>query len=229
LVVANKDKTAIEFISGYPFVRDGEKLHLKITEIKEWNNKYEAAIVAETKGKQTVSFFDTKYYKNKEKYKIGNYYTFAISALGYNVECLKDKLFSFEGQKAVDWLAKIGKEPTITPNGEVEPIVFDLSELVSYLPQEDEFPDDAMFQSPVMTLEKISAFQVDLYKFKIQIFRDPDVFLDLYAKDSFFEKEPTTDDSLRGVIWLQGYLVEEVHSFNHLLVDSNGEPIIISH
>jgi len=228
LIVANRDKTANEFVSGYPFARVGEILQLKITEIKEWDNKYEAVIVTETKDGQTISFFDTKYYKNKGKYKIGNYYPFIVSALGYNVEFLKDKTFSFEGQKAVDWLAKIGKEPTFNNNGEVEPIVFDLSNLVSYFPRHDDYPDDAEFQSPISNVEKISAFQTGFYKFKIQIFREPDVFLDLYAKESFFERKPTNNDSLRGVIWLQGYLIEKDNSVFHSLIDSNGEPVIIS-
>ena len=83
LIVASRDKTSKELVSVYPFVRVGETLQLKIAEIKEWDNKYEAVIVAETKGEQTISFFDTKYYKNKEKYKIGDYYTFIVSALGY--------------------------------------------------------------------------------------------------------------------------------------------------
>jgi len=227
LIVTNRDKTANEFVSGYPFVRVGEKLQLKITEIKEWNNKYEAVIVAETKDEQTISFFDTKYYKNKEKYKIGNYYTFIVSALGYNIEILKDKSFSFEGQKAVDWLAKIGKEPTLDNEGQIEPVVFDLSNLVSYLPRHDDFPDDAEFQSPISSVEKVSAFQTDFYKFKIQLIRDPDVFVDLYAKESFFERKPTNEDSLRGVIWLQGYLEENDNNVNHSLMNSDGEPTII--
>jgi len=227
LIVTNRDKTANEFVSGYPFVRVGEKLQLKITEIKEWDNKYEAVIVAETKGEQTISFFDTKYYKNKEKYKIGNEYTFIISALGYNVEILKDKSFSFEGQKAVDWLAKIGKKPTLDDKGQIKPVVFDLSNLVSYLPRHDDFPDDAEFQSPISSVEKISAFQTDFYKFKIQLIRDPDVFVDLYTKESFFERKPTTDDSLRGFMWLQGYLIEYNNNKNNQLIGLDGEPTII--
>jgi len=228
LIVTNRDKTANEFVSGYPFVRDEEKLQLKITEIKEWDNKYEAVIIAETKDEQTVSFFDTKYYKNKEKYEIGSYYTFAVSALGYNVELLKDKTFSFEGQQAVDWLAKIGNEPTFDDKGDVEPVVFDLSKLVAYFPQQA-FPDDAEFQSPISAIEKTSVFQVDFYRFKIQILRDPDIFLNVYAKESFFDSKPTTDDSLRGFMWLQGYLVETDSPMNHPLIDSSGEPVIITH
>lgn len=208
LIAAKRDKTSNVLVSAYPFVRNGEKLSLKIIKINEWSNKYEATIVTKTKDEQIISFFDTKYYKNKEKYKIGDYYTFSVSALGYNVEILKNKSLTLNGQQAADWLTKTGETPTYDNNGNIEPVAFDLSKLVLYLPQQDDFPDDAEFQSPINRVEKISAFQTDFYKFKIQIFRDSDVFLDLYAQECFFEKKPTNYDSLRGVMWIQGYMIE---------------------
>jgi hypothetical protein len=224
LIVTNRDKTSNQFVSGFPFVRDSTKLELKIVEIKEWDNKYEAVIVAETADEHTVSFFDTKYYKNKDKYKIGKIYTFYIAALSYNVEILKEKSFSFEGQKAVDWLAKIGKQPTFDAMGNVEPVIFDLSNLVTYLPR-TEYPDDAEFQSPINGIETVRAFDDEFYKLNITIFRDPDICIDLYAKTSFFEQKPQIDEPLRGVLWMQGYLKEETKLQSGLL-DSNGEPII---
>ena len=226
LIVTNREKATNDFISSYPFVRVGERFLLKITEIKEWDNKYEAVIVAETKDEQIISFFDTKYYKYKEKYQIGNYYTFIVSALGYNVEFLKEKSFSLEGQQAVDWLAKIREEPSFDNKGQIEPVVFDLSNLVAYLPRHDDDPDDAEFQSPIINVEKLSAFQTDFHKFKIYLFRDPDIVVNLYTKESFFERKPTNEDSLRGVIWLQGYLAEEDKTISQFLVDKDGKPTI---
>jgi hypothetical protein len=224
LIVSSRDKTSNQFISGYPYARDGEKVALKITEIKEWDNKYEAVIVTETADEHTVSFFDTKYYKNKDKYKIGKIYTFAIAALGYNVEILKEKSFSFEGQKAVDWLAKIGKQPTLDAMGNVEPVVFDLSNLVTYLPR-TEYPDDAEFQSPINRIETVRAFDDEFYKLNITIFRDPDICIDLYAKTSFFERKPQINNPVRGILWLQGYLCEKTKQQSGIL-DFSGEPII---
>jgi hypothetical protein len=226
LIVSSRDKISNQFVSGYPFVRNGKKIALKITEIKEWDNKYEAVIVTETVDEYTISFFDTKYYKNKGKYKIGKTYTFVVAALAYNVEILKEKSFAFEGQKAVDWLAKIGNHPTYDAQGNVEPVVFDLSNLVTYLPR-TEYPDDAEFQSPINRIETVRAFDNEFYKFNITIFRNPDICIDLYAKISFFECKPEINEPLRGVLWLQGYLQEETKLQSGLL-DSNYEPIINS-
>jgi hypothetical protein len=224
LIVTSRDKSSNEFISGYPFVREGTKMELKITEIIEWDNKYEAVIIAETVDEHTLSFFDAKYYKNKDKYKVGGTYTFAIAALGYNVKILNEKSFSFEGEKAIDWLTKIGRQPTLDAMGNVEPVVFDLSKLVTYLPR-TEYPDDAEFQSPINRIETVEAFDDEFYKLNITIFRDPDICINLYAKTSFFERKPQINDPVRGILWLQGYLCDGTKLQSRLL-NSDGEPII---
>ncbi|MDR1896485.1 MAG: hypothetical protein LBR10_06820 [Prevotellaceae bacterium] len=225
LIVNNQKKQTNDIVSAYPFVQNKNQIRLKIMEIREWDNLIEGIIVGETEDEHTLSFFDTKYFKNKELYQIGRTYPFSFSALGYNVEYLKDKNFSFAGQQAVDWLAKIGRKPTYDSNGKVEPVVFDLSNLVSFLPQ-NEYPDDAEFQSPVFAVEIVSAFDTQFYKLKIQIYRDPDVFIDLYAKTTFFDRKPDTNDSVRGIIWLQGYLVENTEEQYSNLLNADGEPII---
>jgi hypothetical protein len=224
LIINNEKSKCNEVVSAYPIVEDGKKIKLKVTDIKEWSNGVEAVIECETENEHTISFFDTQYFKNKDKYKIGKIYAFTIAALSYNVEILHDKSFSFEGQKAIDWLAKIRKKPTYDVLGNIEPVVFDLSNLVTYLPR-NEYPDDAEFQSPINSVESVSAFDNEFYKFNITIFRDPDVCIDLYVKTSFFERKPEINEPLRGLIWVQGYLCEDIKRQSRLL-DSDGEPII---
>jgi hypothetical protein len=224
LIVANEKSQSNEVVSTYPVVKNGEKITLKITDIKEWSNGVEAIIEGETESEHTISFFDTQYFKNKDKYKIGRIYIFTVTALGYNVEILKEKSFSFKGQQAVDWLAKISKQPTFDEMGNVEPIVFDLSNLVAYMPH-SEYTDDAEFQSPVSEIKEVDFWGIRLYKLKICIFRDPDIYIDLYVKTSFFEHKPKINDPVRGLLWLQGYLFEETNTHSTLL-DANGEPVI---
>jgi hypothetical protein len=224
LIVANKKQQTNELVSAYPFVQSKNLLRLKITKIHEWSNLVEAVIEGETENEHTISFFDTKYFKNKELYTIGKVYSFAIAALGYDVEILKEKSFSFKGQEAVDWLAKSDNKPTFDAQGNVEPVVFDLSQLVAYLPR-TEYPDDAEFQSPINKIETIRAFDKEYYKINITIFRDPDICIDLYTKINFFECKPEINDPVRGVLWLQGYLCEGTKQQSDIL-DSDGEPVI---
>jgi len=222
--IASEKKQSSTFASAYPFVQTEKTVKLKITAIHEWENLVEAVIECETENGQTISLFDTKYFKNKELYKVGTICSFAVAALGYNVEILKNRSFTFEGQQAVDFLSKMGKEPDYDDKGNIEPVKFDLSNLVAFLPR-TEYPDDAEFQSPINSIETVKAFDNMYYKFNITIFRDPDVCIDLYAKTSFFEEKPEVGEPLRGILWMQGYLMEQDKN-QSILFTADGEPII---
>lgn len=205
LIATNQEKQTNEVISGYPYIQSKSSIRLTITEINEWENLSEAVITGETEDKCSISFFDTNYFLHKESYKIGEVHDFSVFALGYDIEILKENSFSFKEQEAIDWLAKSGQEPSYDEEGNIEPVVFYLNELVSFLPINENYPDDRQFQSPIKDIETIQAFDKEFYKIKITIFRDPDIEIDLYARTEFFDKKPQVNDAIRGVIWLQGY------------------------
>lgn len=205
LIATNKKEQTYEVITGYPFVQSKSSIRLKITKINEWQNLAEAVITGETEDGCSISFFDTNYFLQKESYQIGKIYDFSVFALGYDIETLKENSFSFKGQEAIDWLAKSGQEPTYDENGNIEPVVFIIDQLVAFIPTDENYPDDVEFQSPINSIEKIQAFDKEFYKIKITIFRDPDIEIDLYAKTDYFDKEPRVKEAIRGFIWLQGY------------------------
>ena len=205
LIAINKKEKTNEVISGYPFVQSKSSIRLKITKINEWQNLFEAVITGETEDGCSISFFDTNYFLHKDSYQIGKTYGFSVFALGYDIETLKENSFSYEGQEAIDWLAKSGQEPSYDENGNIEPVVFIIDKLVAFLPIDENYPDDVEFQSPINSVTKILAFDKEFYKIKITIFRDPDIEIDLYAKSDYFDKEPRVNDAIRGIIWLQGY------------------------
>jgi hypothetical protein len=66
------------------------------------------------------------------------------------------------------------------------PFVFNLSQLVIFLQANKDYPDDAEFLSPISSIETIRAFDKDFYKFKITLFRFPEIEINLYAKTDFF-------------------------------------------
>lgn len=205
LIATNQEQQTNELISGYPFIQSKNSIRLKITEINEWENLIEAVITGETEGEQTISFFDTEYFLHKESYNIGEKYDFSISALGYDIEILKENSFSFKGRDAIDWLSKSGQEPSYDEKGDVEPVVFYLNELVALLPTDENYPDDVEFQSPINSIKTIQAFDKDFYKVRITIFRDPDIEIDLYVRADFFDEMPKINDAIRGFIWLHGH------------------------
>ena len=205
LIATNQEKQTNEVVSAYPCVQSKSSISLKIIKINEWQNLVEAVITGETEDGQSISFFDTKYFFQKESYQIGKMFDFSVFALGYDIEILKENSFSFKGKEALDWLAKSGQEPNYDENDNIEPVVFYLNELVAFLPTNENYPDDVEFQSPIKSVETIQAFDKDFYKINITIYRDPDIEIDLYVKTDFFDKEPQVNDAIRGIIWLQGY------------------------
>lgn len=205
LIATNQEKQTNEVVSGYPYIQSKSSIRLTITEINEWQNLFEAVVTGETEDGHSISFFDTNYILHKESYKIGEVHDFSVFALGYDIENLKENSFSFKGQEAIDWLAKSGQEPNYDEEGNIEPVVFYLNELVAFLPTNENYPDDRQFQSPIKDIETIQAFDKEFYKIKITIFRDPDIEIDLYTKTDFFDKKPQVKDAIRGIIWLQGY------------------------
>ncbi|NLX41796.1 MAG: hypothetical protein GXY75_07895 [Bacteroidales bacterium] len=205
LLIANNPKTENgELFAGYPYVNYKSIIKLKIHEIYEWDNLVEAIITGETKNGEKISFFDTNYFVHKESYKRGEIYDFSIFAIGYEVEMLKDDKVVLEGQQAVDWHAKLGREPTYDTDGNIKPVVIHLNELVYFMSTESDTPYYMAFQSPISSIETLRAFDKDFYKCKITIARDPDIEISLYARADFFDTEPKVNDAIRGIMWLQG-------------------------
>jgi len=69
---------------------------------------------------------------------------------------------------------------------------------------ESDTPYYMAFQSPISSIETLSAFDKKFYKIKITIARDPDIEIYLYARADFFDAEPKVNDAIRGIVWLQG-------------------------
>jgi len=206
LAYSSKSQTNY-FISIYPML-EGNTISAKIEQVLEWDNQIEATIVCSV-GDFTFAFFATDYYANKRAYCVGDTLSFELSALACKLEEAQRE-FSFEGQEAIDWLAKIGQEPTYNGKGEVEPVCFSLEKLVTYLNLDSKCPDEGEFQSPVKKLMSTSLLNIDFYKGDICIHRgddgnDDEIVIPVYFRKDFFPgvKEP---DPVRGWIWIIGQL-----------------------
>lgn len=137
-------------MSAYPYL-PGKPTTVKILDVLEWDNRIEATVKCRYTNEEgdecDFHFFATDYYFNKELYSLGNEVEIALAASSGNAH-VPSKGFSFEGQKAVDFLAKLGKEPTFDENGNVEPVNFSTEKLIAFLPHDEKCPDEAEFQSP---------------------------------------------------------------------------------
>lgn len=57
-VIAQNNDNKLSLVSGYPVVRQGVLIPLKITEIKEWENGLEAWGTGKLVDERTITFFD---------------------------------------------------------------------------------------------------------------------------------------------------------------------------
>lgn len=211
IAAASTKNNTNEFMALYP-VTAGIPTEVKIDKIIEWDNQIEATVFCSV-GEFEFAFFPVDYYCNKKKYKVGETMTVDLSAIGMSVEEAQ-RGFQFEGQQAVDWLAKIGEKPDYDENGNVMPVKFSMEKLVAFINKDSKCPDEAEFQSPVAELEKTSVLGVDFYKSDITICRrdtddgELEVSIPLYFRQDFF---PTVqkEDPIRGWLWVTGSVTGE--------------------
>ena len=166
LLATNSGRQTNEIMGLFP-IADGVVQRVHIDEVLVWNNQICATIRCSVNGYQ-FAFFATDYYFNWEKYLDNEYMDINLAAFACAAE-EAERGISFEGQKAVDWLAKIGQEPTYNEDGSVQPVQFSTERLVAYLTVESKAPDEAQFQSPAGPVECISIAGVELFKTDITI------------------------------------------------------------
>ena len=205
-----KGKEQYELVSAFPLLQPAETVKAKITGVGEWENMIEATIFCEIDcdnedmdGCQ-LQFFATDYAWNKQRYVVGNYLFIDLAAIAYNVR-EGQKGFSFDGQKAIDFLAKTGREPDYDENGNVQPVHFSLEHLVAFLTHNEDYPDNVEFQSPISNITPVNAIDVDLYRCEMLFKHDPDRKLALYFRREFIPA-PQDGMPLAGVLWLQGHI-----------------------
>lgn len=204
LVIPGREKPVIAI---YPWVKNGIEYQLKNTEIQVLENENGAYITVQTlNGEHSITFYDTKHFKFDEEYTVGDINTYSLSAFAKIIELLKDKTYYIEGKSAIEYSSKKGIKHTINDDGSIEPIAIDCSKFVALIPKGNGY---AEFYSPIKNVEKVSLFNINFYKLNIILFDEPEeISINLYAKESLFNRIPTNKDALRGLLWLQGYLKE---------------------
>lgn len=206
-VVATTKDNKLTLVSGYPVVKDGILLPLKITEIKEWDNGLEGWITAELSDGRGLTFFDVDYAINKEKYEIGQSYDFILGALAYYATEPESKGFKFEGQQAIDFKAKMGEEPEYDEDGNVKPVEFSTASLCAFL-QAGHAPDEVEYISTVEEVKSVKAMGKNYWNFNV-IYRseeDESEEIPTFVLKSPDNAEIQKADQLQGILWLTGYL-----------------------
>ncbi len=208
-----KSSNTNALVSFYPYCK-GTPMEVHIDMVMEWDDLLEATVFCSV-SEFRFAFFAADYYCNKHKYVEGRTITVDLAALALNAQEAR-RFLLLEGQKAIDWLTKNGKEPTFDENGMVEPVKYSLEQKVIFLNRDAHYPDEATFHSPVGAIETTSLLGVDLFKTTIMICRkhiarekkDLVVSLPIYFRKEFFPNVKE-GDPLSGWLWVTGSIAGE--------------------
>lgn len=201
IIAVDQENKVNQFMSSFPFYL-AKKMQVLVEKVWVWDNLLEATVECSYRD-FTFCFFAADYYAHKEDYVPGQVIEIRMGAMGMRVE-EPEHGFSFEGQKAVDWLAKLGKEPDYDENGQVKPIHFSTEQLVAFFPGYDKCPDEASFQSQAGEMKERRFMDIDFYETEIIIHRDEfEVSMPfIFRKD--FVPDAHKDMPLRGSLWIVG-------------------------
>jgi len=213
VILANcKDLTNNIVVSHYPCSYNGMTYEMTVEKVHKWSSGAEATVEATLESGETLSFFAIDYYTNSQLYKKGNKIRVCLSAFAYNAEVPleeEDDDSPFYSDEVKAFFSDLIKKAEQAEDGKVIPLWDNTKDVVSYMPDEDEYMDEAEFQSPIQSVEETSFLEIPLYKIGILINQDPDVEVPLYAPQGCFEQQPAEGDSLSGDLWLHGYIEKE--------------------
>ena len=219
LIAANRKTGTNNFVTTYPML-EGRNYDVIIDRVHVWDNQLEATVECHLEGFD-FAFFATDYYVNKALYVPGSSLSISFAALGLHVEEAQ-RGFSFEGQQAVDFLAKTGDKPEYDKDGNVMPLHFSLENLVCYLRTRSKSPDEGEFQSPVHKNVELSRDFLDV-PFKCSVISicnsldDFEFFVPLYYRADLLP-DVKKNDPIRGWLWLTGEITGKHHSMDETVL-----------
>lgn len=198
---------SMEIVAFIPYAVNDNATKFKLTDIQEYSNGFEAILTVEY-GDTSFSFFDIDYPLHKNHYKIGEQYSFALSALAYHAEFIPEEESSLVlTEEGI--VQKKSHEPDDCDNP--SSIVF--SECICYLQIDDSYPEDAIIQSSVMSkTRKATCLGRQFYRTEICLYPESEdaatLNIPLITKMSDFDRKPLMKDVITASIWLQGRLID---------------------
>jgi len=212
LVVSDSNESSNVLYSAYPYAAKGGKQHLRLTEIRDWGNEVEAVLVGENKDGIEIAFFDTKYFINRDRYRIGESYDFRISGVIYKARCTNEEVIEITDQKRIAELhSGFSEEPECLKDGTLAPIIIHYAGCTGYASTSEKYPEDAEFYCVIGKVEEFDIEGIRMFKITPKS-GDKTVPLPglIYGATSMFQDGyvPKAGDSIGGALWTQGFLDE---------------------
>jgi hypothetical protein len=221
IIAYNAKKGNNEIMSLYPYM-PGKSTIVKVLDVLEWDNKIEATIKCRYEKNDECFdfyFFATDYFANKKLYQLGKSIEVSLVASSADAK-IASKGFSFEGQSAIDFLAKLGKTPEYDESGDVKPVNFSTEKMIAYIIYDEKCPEDVQFQSPTEAAKPWLAFFYGkrCYRQKlITLNEDTELKVPIFFPADFDVQD---GDPLTGHLWMTGRL-----SYSGRLIETYSNPI----
>jgi hypothetical protein len=182
-------------VTAYPQAVNGPVWPITLREITPWANGVEGQVTGSCHGAE-ISFFDTRFYANQRRYKIGETYSFHMGALAYSVGRAAD----------VEMESDIGAKVSLEGAHAYMPASIGNEGAADI--------DDYWFHSPLdgpTAPAELVGRNLTLYPVTLALPDEFEMRVDLYAASHVVRPEMETteqDSDLDGFLWLQGYLSE---------------------
>lgn len=248
--ISYNDNGICKMVAAPPVFQPRVMCALELEQVQVWDNGVEATLVAHFANDPDlqVTFYDTHYLEHKDLYVRGMEYVFDLYGAAYRAQVVPedDRTIVLEGDKAVSFNEKLGRETTRDEKGNPEPVVFHTHQLHCLLQTDDKLPEDATFRAPIKDYFKtVDFFGKPVHAVEVGLpFRDKDgdkehTFTLFVSPESSpdFATRPPVDTPINAVVRLQGRMVRAIvlderpstllHSFDAL--DPAGRPAVFHH
>lgn len=180
-------------VSAYPEAEGGTLWPVVVREIVPWANGYEGQITGECHG-AAVSFFDTHFYANSDKYRVGEQYNFRMSAFAYSVGRAPDNEVEVEKGVKVSLRGARAYMPANLTSAQGIDI--------------DEFWFHSPLEAPSHMVEFVGK-ELQVLLVTMALPEEFDMSAPMYAAEHVLDPASTgllPEEDLEGYLWLQGYL-----------------------
>lgn len=197
-------------VSGYPLAAKGIRRRLLVERINPWQNGIEAWITTRLPSGDgpDLTFFDTHFYANRHRLRVGLEAEFILAGLAYTAEVAHPKPVVITKPETI----RAMRQGTERPD-DLSPIEFHLEGAAMLFPHDKYAPDEYQFQSPVKAVETFDAFDTRITRLTVTVARpmeseSDEIDIDLYVSDLMWRtsERPRPGADVGGILWLQGRL-----------------------
>ncbi len=210
VLVPNNRHGRNEVWTGYPFASAGLGYRLTIEGIHEWENGIEAEISAQTADGLPVTFFDLHYFRNADRYELGETYPFILGAMAFKLQPADRGQFEITDPKIVRQIRALDDDLEQDGVVDLSPVAIETEGAAIMLPIEGWDAFEYTIQAPVKSVVEREFDGRRFYEVRATVLRmDQDLDLPILAAEHVIEGGvPKVGQDIAGGIWVHGYLAE---------------------